>query len=146
MSPDLRRPPLAVLLGAASLWAGAAMAEPAPPYAALLAQARSSAPRLAEPDALVAQARGLAEQAAARPNPVLGVEVENFSGSGPYGGLGFAETTASLQQTLELGGKRAARIEAGRAGVTAAQARGGLARVEFAAQLAVAYAEAEAAG
>lgn len=146
MHPKFRRPPRAVLLLLAAIGApAAALAEPAPPYAALLAQARSNAPRVAETAAQVSQAEGLARQAGARPNPVLGVEVENFSGSGPYGGLDFAETTATLAQTLELGGKRQARVLAGRAGVLAARAGADLANTEFAAQLAVAYAEAEAA-
>ncbi|TAJ71819.1 MAG: TolC family protein [Phenylobacterium sp.] len=145
MLPTFRSPPRAALLLLAAFGASAAWAEPAPPYADLLAQARANAPRLAETAAQVAQAEGLARQAGARPNPVLGVEVENVSGSGPYGGLDFAETTASLSQTLELGGKRQARVLAGRSGVLAARAGADLANTEFAAQLAVAYAEAEAA-
>lgn len=141
-----RRPRLAVLLGAASLSAaGVAWAGPAPPFAALLAQARANSPRLAVAEAEIDQAQGLARQAGARPNPVIGLEVENFAGSGPYSGFEFSETTASVSQTLELGGKRSARVEAGRAALTAAQARGAAARAEFASQLAVAYAEAEAA-
>ncbi|CAN7310109.1 TolC family protein [Phenylobacterium sp. LjRoot219] len=145
MSSLFRRPRLAALLGAAGLTAApAALAAPAPPYALLLAQA-AEAPRLTQAEAGVAQAQGLAQQAASRPNPVLGLEVENFAGSGPYQGLDLAETTAGLEQTLELGGKRPARIAAGQAGVAAARAQATLARADFAAQLAVAYAEAEAA-
>lgn len=121
-----------------------AHAEPAPPFAALLAQARVNAPRFAEAEADVAQAQGLARQAAARPNPVLSFEVENLSNVGSPNGLDPRQSTASIEQTLELGGKRSARVAAGRAGVVAAQARGELTRAEFAAQLAVAYAEAEA--
>lgn len=143
---SIRRPHLAVLLGAAGLSAtSAAWAEQAPPFAALLAQARANGPRLAEAEAQIAQAEGLAAQAGVRPNPVLGVEVENFGGSGPYEGFELAETTASIGQTLELGGKRSARIAAGRASVAAAQARVALARSDFASDLAIAYAEAEAA-
>lgn len=150
MSPSLRRPLSAVLLGAAvyaaaPLAAGPAAAESAPPYAALLAQARGASPRLAAAQAGADQARGLALQAAVRPNPVLGLEVENLTGSGPYSGLDLAETTASLSQTLELGGKRAARMAAGQADVRAAEARAGAERSAFAADLALAYAEAEAA-
>jgi len=145
MHSHFHTPLAAALLAVAGLSsAGGALADPAPPYAALLAQARANAPRLVETEADVAEARGLARQAAARPNPVLGVEVENVAGSGPYRGADRAEVTASVAQTLELGGKRAARSAAGRAGVTAALARGDLARSDFAAQLAVAYAEAEA--
>lgn len=146
MSSFFRRPRLAALLGAAGLTtAPAALAAPAPPYAALLAQAEADAPRMSQAEAGIAQAQGLARQAASRPNPMLGLEVENFAGSGPFQGLDLAETTASLDQTLELGGKRPARIAAGQAGVTAARAQAALARADFAAQLAIAYAEAEAA-
>ena len=44
----------------------------------------------------------MARQAGALPNPTLGVEVENFSGSGPYRGLDFAETTATIGLFLSL--------------------------------------------
>ncbi|HKR88788.1 MAG TPA: TolC family protein [Phenylobacterium sp.] len=145
-SPSRWRPRCAVWLStsALALAAGATAAAPAPPYSVLLRQAER-APRLAEADAAVDQARGLARQAAARPNPVVGVEVENFAGTGPFQGTKAAETTASLQQTLELGGKRAARIAAGRADVVAAEARSAQARADFAFDLADAYARAEAA-
>ena len=147
MLPHIRRAHCALVFGATSLLAvGVSHAETAPPYAALLAQAHDRAPRLSQAQSDVAAAQGLAVQAGARPNPVLALEVENFSGSGPYSGGDAAETTASVQQTLELGGKRQARVAAGRAGVAAAEARGALTRSDFAAQLAVAYAEAEAAG
>lgn len=146
MRSKFRGRPVASLLFLASFGAaGVAVAEPAPPYAALLAQARGDAPRLAEAEAEVAQAQGLAYQAAARPNPVLSLDVENLGNVGNPNGLDPRQTTASIAQTLELGGKRSARVAAGRAGVVAAQARGELTRAEFAAQLAVAYAEAEAA-
>lgn len=48
-------------------------------------------------------------QAGRYPNPLVGVETNNIAGSGPYRGLGQLETTFFLQQTIELGGKRAAR-------------------------------------
>lgn len=127
------------------LCAGRALAEPAPPFAELLAQAQTAAPRLAEARAEIARAQGLARQAGARPNPTLGIEVENFSGSGPFKGSTLAETTASFEQTLELGGKRGARVAAGRAELEAARRRGAEASVQFAVDLAAAYAQAEAA-
>lgn len=142
-----RRPPLAVLLCAlaSGLPATAALAEPAPTYRALLEQAQASAPRLAEVRSDSARTEGLARQAAARPNPTLEVDIENFSGGGPFRGADLAETTAQLGQTLELGGKRPARIAAGRAEVDAARARSTQARADFAFDLADAYAQAEAA-
>jgi len=148
MLSDLRwRPPRAALLGAlaSGLTANAVLADPAPPYRVLLEQARASAPRLAEADADVERSEGLARQAAARPNPTLGIELENFSGGGPFRGTNLSETTARLEQTLELGGKRPARMAVGRAELDAARARSVQARAEFAFDLAEAYAQAEAA-
>ncbi|CAN7262128.1 TolC family protein [Phenylobacterium sp. LjRoot225] len=141
-----RRPLRAAALGlsALGLCAGAAAAEPAPPFAELLREAQQRAPRLAEALAEIARAEGLSQQAGTRPNPTLGLEVENFSGSGPFRGADLAETTATLEQTLELGGKRRARASAGRAEVEAARRRAVRIRGEYAFDLAVAYAEAEA--
>lgn len=148
MTSHYRCGPLrAVLIGAsvAALCAGAALADPAPPYAELLRQAQPSAPRLAEARAETARASGLALQAGARPNPTVGVEIENFAGSGPYKGSNLAEATASIEQTLELGGKRQARVAAGRAEVDAARLRAAEVGAQFAFDLAEAYAQAEGA-
>lgn len=142
-----RGPLRAVLLGvsAAALSVGAASADPAPPYSELLHQAQASAPRLAEARAEVARATGLARQAGVRLNPTVGVEIENFSGSGPYKGSNLAEATASVEQTLELGGKRQARVAAGRAEVEVARLRAAEAGAQYAHDLAIAYTGAEAA-
>lgn len=134
----------AAILGALVASRGAA-ADPAPPYRDLLAQAQATAPRLAEAAAGVRQAEGLARQAAARPNPEAGIEVENFNGTGPFRGSGLAESTFSVALPLELGGKRGARIAAGRAGLDAARARLNQSRADYGFELAGAYAEAEAA-
>ena len=134
----------AAILGALASGRGAAP-DPEPPFRELLAQAQSTAPRLAEARAEIARAEGLARQARAIPNPTLGVEVENFSGSGPFKGMNLAETTASIEQTVELGGKRSARVVMGRAEVQAARARAVRIQAEFGFDLAAAYAEAEAA-
>lgn len=141
-----RRPLRAATLGltALGLCAGAAVAEPAPPFAELLRQAQPTAPRLAEARAEIARAEGLARQARALPNPTVGVEVENFSGSGPFRGMDMAETTASIAQTIELGGKRSARVAVARADLQAARARAARIQGEYAFDLAAAYAEAEA--
>ena len=50
------------------------------------------------------EARAL--QAGLLPNPALVVESENFAGSGGFGGYDAAETTVSLGQLVQLGGKR----------------------------------------
>ncbi len=53
-----------------------------------------------------------AAQAGRGPNPELGLEVENFAGSGTRHGFSATETTLSLAQTFELGGRRARAREA----------------------------------
>ncbi|HAS22225.1 MAG TPA: TolC family protein, partial [Idiomarina loihiensis] len=50
-------------------------------------------------------------QASLRPNPVVGVEVENFAGSGDSQGFDSAQTTLSFSQLIELGEKRERRVE-----------------------------------
>jgi len=48
-------------------------------------------------------------QAAALPNPSLGIEVEDFGGSRERLGFDASQTTVSLAQLVEMGGKRAKR-------------------------------------
>lgn len=134
------------------IWSGLAplliapvvFAAPAPPYAVLVLQAESAAPRLAESGANVRVAEGNAEQADVAPNPVLGFEVENL-GYRDRNGMSQRQSTLSINQTLELGGKQSARAAAGRADVDAALARRSLSQTDFGYDLAVAYATAEAA-
>jgi cobalt-zinc-cadmium efflux system outer membrane protein len=120
-------------------WAGLA-----PPFAQLLRQSQDS-PRMVVLDAEVDRAQGLAEQAHARPNPTISAYTENVAGSAPYTGFDRAETTLQIDQPIEIGGKRAARIRAGEAGVVAARARGVDGRINYANDLARSYAAAEAA-
>jgi cobalt-zinc-cadmium efflux system outer membrane protein len=120
-------------------------AQTAPPFPTLLKQAQASAPRLALGIAETQAAEGQAAQAAARPNPTLGLVVENAAGSGPYKDFGYAETTLSIEQPLELGGKRAARTSAAQADLAAVRARAALGQIDFARDLVLAYANAEAA-
>ena len=120
-------------------------AEQAPPYLALFRQAESTSPRVAESAANVRSAEGQALQASVRPNPSLGLEVENIGSSGRFSGLSNTQTTLSVNQPIELWGKRGARIAAGEAGVSAAQARNRQVAVDFGYDLAIAYAGAEVA-
>lgn len=58
------------------------------------------------------QARDAAiNQSSRPPNPILGVEVEDVAGTGRFGGTREAQTTLSVSQPLELGGKRKLRTE-----------------------------------
>ncbi|NOY60463.1 MAG: TolC family protein [Calditrichaeota bacterium] len=50
-------------------------------------------------------------QASFRPNPEVGIELENFAGSAPLRGFGESELTLSVGQLIELGGKRSKRTE-----------------------------------
>ncbi len=58
-------------------------------------------PRLAEAQRL---------QAGLSPNPEVGIELENFAGSGDLSGTDALETTLVLSQLIELGGKRDSRV------------------------------------
>lgn len=72
---------------------------------ALAADARIPAGQLE-----VEAAQGGVIQAGKRPNPELAVEVEDFGGTGDYQGFNKATLTVSLQQKLERGEKRSARV------------------------------------
>jgi len=53
-------------------------------------------------------------QAGLRPNPHLEIEVDDAAGSGEFAGFDHSEVTVQLGQLIELGGKRAARVNASR--------------------------------
>lgn len=75
-----------------------------------IARAIESDPGLRAAAASVDAAQGGVRQARARPNPQLGAEVENFNGRGDLRGFQGAESTFSLSQELEIGGRRSARV------------------------------------
>ncbi|MBN8916364.1 MAG: TolC family protein [Rhizobiales bacterium] len=62
-------------------------------------------------------------QAGRGPNPTVGIESENFAGSGPYQALNQPETTVYFQQTFELGDKAGARTGVARSELEATRAR-----------------------
>jgi outer membrane protein, heavy metal efflux system len=138
--------PLRAALASAACGAlcGAASAQTAPPLETLLREA--AAPRLMVGEAETRAAEGRALQARARPNPTLDLQVENVGGTGPYRDFQGAETTLSIGQVLELGGKRVARGATAQAELDTARSRAELGRVAYARDLVVAYATAEAAG
>lgn len=55
---------------------------------------------------------GMGRQARTLPNPTLTAEVEDFGGSGEQQGFDAAQTTVSLEQTIEWSGKRTGRRNA----------------------------------
>lgn len=136
---------VAVLLCASPLMAIDRESEIAPSYDALIARL-DGLPSTREADATYDAAAARAEQARALPNPSIAYDRENIYGSGPYSGTGSGEMTLSINQPLELFGQRNARIQAASSEATAAGLRRQQTRWEVAGRLALAYAEAEAAG
>ena len=86
-----------------------------------------------------------ARQAAVRPLPSLGFDVENFAGSGARSLADSTETTVYYEQLLERGGKRAARLEAARADVAVARLRGDVRALDALAGVQALWVEAAAA-
>ena len=74
-----------------------------------LAAALLHSPELRALSFEVRSREALAIQAGLRPNPEIGVEVEDFAGSGARSGVDAAQTTLSFAQVVELGGKRVRR-------------------------------------
>lgn len=71
--------------------------------------ALQNAPEINKAEALKKSADGARRQATAWANPELSLEAENLGGSGSYKGYDSAETTVSVSQLVEIGGKRTAR-------------------------------------
>ena len=94
------------------------------------ASARSPAVVAAEAEVAAAEAR--VRQAGYRSNPELSLEVENFAGTGELRGLRSTETTVALNQRLDLGGRRSARVEAARAELEVQELRLHIARADLA--------------
>lgn len=110
-----------------------------------IALALDHAPRGAAARARLEAAGGAVDQADTSPNPEIGFELENFSGSGPYRDFRSSERTYSLSQTIELGGKRGRRTDAARAARDGAAADLTLARLDLARDVRLALSEAVAA-
>lgn len=110
-----------------------------------LARASSADPAWTGWDARLAAAEANVRQAGVKPNPSLGLEMENFAGSGAYSLLDRTETTLSYQQTLERGGKREARVGLARASAEVTRRRRDIRRLDLLRDVQAAYAEALAA-
>lgn len=125
----------------AALFAGALYLASQPAFAETvtieqaIAKAVEAAPLLKADDAAVAIARAGRAQADVRPNPFVTVEAENFIGTGPYNVLGQAEITATYNQQIERGGKRAARVALADKDIDVAQASANVTRLDLAASV-----------
>jgi cobalt-zinc-cadmium efflux system outer membrane protein len=98
----------------------------------------------AEEARMIAAAAGI-RQADRRVNPSVGVDVENFAGSGAFKGFNRNETTLFLQQLIEFGGKRAARVGVAQAEADATRARAAVRVLDLLRDVQVAWIEALAA-
>ncbi len=135
----LRRALLSTLILSAM---SAGHAADAPSFGALLQQAQVNAPQLLEQAANVRAASADVRQASAWSNPTLNAVSENIGVS--QAGVNQRENTYSVTQAFDIGGKRAARIEAGQQRFLSAAALERQTRVGLASELAIAYATAEA--
>lgn len=86
------------------------------------ARLAAEAPALKAADAGRRAAEAGLRDADRRPNPTAEIEVENFAGTGPYRGFDGTEVTALVEQSIELGGKRRARVAVARAEIALAVA------------------------
>ncbi|GEO02032.1 metal transporter [Novosphingobium sediminis] len=92
----------------------------------------AASPLGAAGEASVRSAEAGRTQAAVRPNPVVTAQAEDFIGSGAFDQFRQAETTLSYAQTLERGGKRAARIGFAERNIVVAQERARVSRLDLA--------------
>lgn len=119
---------------------GPAFAEPVTLSDALV-RGQAVSPRVAKARAELKAAEGRAIQAGVRPNPEVSVEIENFGGTGPYHTFRSTETTVSVAQPFELGGKRRARKDVAAAERDYAQIALRRAEADLAYDIVVAHAE-----
>ncbi|CAN5389780.1 TolC family protein [soil metagenome] len=149
---EIRRPHWAVGCAVVALTAALGLTAPsrarAEPItlAEALSRASTSSPTLAAAEAAVVAAQGRAQQAGFRPNPELDLSIENFAGTGAFRGLDETESTLSIGQRFELGGKRTARRRAAEAEIDATRLRFAVARADLLNEVRNAYAEAWADG
>ncbi len=78
-------------------------------------------------------------QADVRPRDVIGVDVEDFAGTGPYSPIDRSQTTAWYERTWERGGKRDARVGSARSELEVAQQRGRLRMLDVLGQVQAAW-------
>jgi cobalt-zinc-cadmium efflux system outer membrane protein len=110
-----------------------------------LSRVASGDPSVAANAARLRAADAAITQADVRPRDVVGVDVEDFAGTGPYSPLERSQTTAWYERTWERGGKREARIGAARSDLGIAVERNRLRMLDLLAQVQAAWVDALAA-
>ena len=84
-------------------------------------------------------------QAEARPRDTVGVELEDFAGTGAYSPFERSQATAWYERTWESGGKRQARIDAARSSATVVEVRNRLRLLDLFARVQMAWIDAQSA-
>lgn len=111
-----------------------------------IAQALAFSPALKAKIENIGGSRGERQQSGLIPNPEISFEAENILGNGSANGLDGAEVTLGVAQTIELGGKRGARVQAANRLVDAVSLEHAAAALDLVRDVTVAWTEAVAAG
>ncbi|MCG8505714.1 MAG: TolC family protein [Sphingomonadales bacterium] len=109
-----------------------------------VARALDAAPSLSAGDEAVRAASGALRQARLRPNPTLSLQAENVVGSGAFSAFDRAEFTLGIDQRIERGGKRGARVGLAEADRQLARLEAVLTRLDVSFEARRAYVEAMA--
>ncbi|WP_417464828.1 TolC family protein [Kordiimonas sp.] len=102
------------LYAGAALLTGPAEAELTLTRDEVIRRVLEASPTLEAARARVAEYEAAIEQADTRPNPTVGAELENFTGTGPFTGLDRTELTVTYAQQFERGNKRSLRTKLAR--------------------------------
>lgn len=111
----------------------------------VLARAAAGDPTAPASSARVTAAEAGVRQAGVGPRPVVGVDLEEFAGTGPYSPVDRSQATLYYEQTWERGGKREARTGVAQSELSLAQQRGRLRTLDLLAQVQTAWVDALAA-
>lgn len=96
-----------------------------------LDEAMARSPAIAAAEAEVRAAQGRLRQAGYRENPELSLEVENLLGTGDLRGVQSLESTLAVNQRLDLGGRRSARVTTARAELAVQRLRFAIVRADL---------------
>jgi cobalt-zinc-cadmium efflux system outer membrane protein len=110
-----------------------------------LSRVATSDPAIAANAARLEAADAAILQADVRPRDVVGVDFEDFAGTGPYSPLNRSQATGWYERTWERGGKREARVGAARADVAIVGAQNRVRLLDRLARVQAAWVEALAA-
>lgn len=97
-----------------------------------LDEASARSPAIVAAEAEVATALARLRESGVRSNPELSFELENFAGTGELRGLRSTEATLAVNQRLDLGGRRSARVGAAEAELAVQRLRLAIARADLA--------------